>query len=380
MNIKCCAFSSMAAEIKKSDQKIMLFGAGAIGTVTVPEILKDNGLLQYVICYLDNDCEKWGKEINISDKTVKVSSPQYIRKYTTQIAVLLNISRYAEALEQLEALEKWQGMLTCYIMPLMCIYNFNNDKWSGAVKDFSRKLIPKQIHYMWFGGKRLPQNLQKCVNSWKEFCPDYEIIRWDETNYDVSKNLYMKQAYQNGAYGFIPDYARLDILYNYGGIYLDTDVELIRPLDELLYQEAFCGVEKWQILNFGGCSGAVKGQQALKKLLDYREKISFIDENGMINKNTCGFYDTRVILDNGYKINGYNQKILGMNIYSYDYFHPYDYMTGQMFITENTFSIHHFNGGWLDEKLRQMNQKTAESFKEICKRIVFGDMESDNEN
>ena len=107
----------------------------------------------------------------------------------------------------------------------------------------------------------MPGSLKRCIDSWKKYCPDYEIKRWDESNYDISKSSYMKGAYESKKWGFIPDYARLDILYNYGGFYLDTDVELVRSLDELRYQPAFSGVEKWSVVNIGGCSGAVAHQR-----------------------------------------------------------------------------------------------------------------------
>ena len=118
-------------------------------------------------------------------------------------------------------------------------------------------MIPKKIHYCWFGSGELPDKDKKNIENWKKLCPDYEIIRWDESNYDYKKNKYMKQAYKSKKWGFVPDYARLDILYHHGGIYLDTDVELVRNLDILRYQRAFCGVEKWGNINLGGCSGAV---------------------------------------------------------------------------------------------------------------------------
>ena len=379
MEIRCCSFSKMAERIAESGQKIILFGAGAIGTVITPEILSDNGLVQRIACYIDNDSRKWGTEIQAAGANIKVLSPEYLKENGAGSAILLNISRYAEALSQLENLAG-ESDLTCYVIPLMCIHNFKKSPEHGSIKDSASPLIPKRIHYMWLGGKPLPVSLQNCVDSWKKYCPDYEIIRWDESNYDVRKHPYMKQAYQRGAYGFVPDYARLDILYRYGGIYMDTDVELIRPLDELLYQEAFCGVEKWQVLNFGGCSGAVPGHDAVRKILDDREDIRFIDETGTENRNTCGFYDTRAILKYGYKINGRNQNIAGMNIYTYDYFHPYDYMSGQTEITANTFSIHHFNGGWLDETMKQMNRRAKEAFCGVCERMLFEDDENADRN
>ena len=228
-------------------------------------------------------------------------------------------------------------------------------------------MIPKKIHYCWFGGNPLPDDAKKCIESWKKYCPDYEIIRWDESNYNVRKNIFLAQAYDTKKYGFIPDYARLEVLYEYGGIYLDTDVELVRNIDDLLYQEAFCSVEKWQGLNFGGCSGAIKGHKSLEPFLEKWSRRSLIRTDGTIDNTSSGLIDTSVALNAGYRINGNNQMVNGMNIYSYDYFHPYDYMTGKLEMTNDTHSIHHFNGGWLDAASKKVNEGTAAEYDALMK-------------
>lgn len=356
MQLKAGTFSDMAAHIKSHDSKIVLFGAGVIGTSTTPAILDSLGLGTSVICYVDNDSSKWGNEISIGSRDIRICGPEVLCKLEGNIVVLINISRYADVLEQLEQMEYTDSM-SCYIMPVMFIHNFRNEGGKGVIQTSDKPVIPKRIHYMWLGGMEIPQSLQQCIDSWRKFCPDYEIIRWDESNYDVEKCGYMKQAYQNKRYGFVPDYARLDILYRYGGIYMDTDVELVRNLDNLLYQEAFSSVEKWQVINFGGCSGAVAEHSALKPFLRAWEQRKFIRDDGTFDILSSGYVDTRVALDNGYVLNGKNQTIMGMNIYTYDYFHPYDYVSGKTQMTDDTYAIHHFNGGWLDEHTRLARKK-----------------------
>ena len=223
---------------------------------------------------------------------------------------------------------------------------------------------------MWLGRKPIPDNLKRCIDSWRKYCPDYEIIEWNEDNYDVEKHPYMIFAYEVKAYGFVPDYVRLDILYNEGGFYIDTDVEIKKNLDDLRYQEAFCGVEKWQIINFGGLSGAAPKHPMIKLFLDARKNISFLDADGQPQKITCGMYDTPVAIRAGYKINGKTQCINGMNIYAYDYFHPYDYMSGTVYETEHTYSIHWFNGGWLDGKMKKANDNTQKKYEHIYQKAV----------
>ncbi len=341
-----------------------MFGAGAIGQIPNSFILKEIGLLEKVDCFIDNDESKWNTTINVLEKDFVIRSPEYLDCCSSDTLILLNISRYSEVLSQLEAMESTKEM-ECYLMPMMLIHNFCSTASKGRPILLDYPAIPKKIHYMWLGRNSIPEKLQKCLDSWKKFCPDYEIIEWNEDNYDINKHPYMKQAYENRAFGFVPDYARLDILYNEGGLYLDTDVELKRNIDDLLYQEAFCGVEKWQIINFGGFSGSVKGHPMIKKYLDARKDIMFIDSNGKQNRNTCGYYDTRVAIREGYKINGETQNIGGMNIYAYDYFQPFDYMSGIVNETENTYSVHWFNGGWLDEKMKKANEEAKKNYLEL---------------
>ena len=366
MILRCCSFEEMADDILQNNKKILMFGAGVIGQITVPEILKKYDLIQYLDSYIDNNSEKWKYPIVLDNREYKIKSPAYLTECDKNTTILINISRFFEVKAQLENMKCTENM-TVYIMPMMCIHNMCSKISEGNIVQSEKPLIPKKIHYMWLGGSPIPFKLQKCIDTWKSHCPDYEIIEWNEKNYDIGRHPYMEQAYKAGAYGFVPDYARLDILYYYGGFYLDTDVELLKSLDELRSQEAFCGVEKWQVLNFGGCSGAVRKHPMIKKFLDKRNQIYFLDDKKNQNKNTCGFYDTRVILNEGYKIDGTSQCVNGMNIYAYDYFHPYDYMSGLLNITEHTYSVHHFNGGWLDENMKKQNMLTKERYFKLYK-------------
>lgn len=364
-----CSFERLQNEIRNKGLSIVLFGAGAIGQVIIPQILSYYKINEYVDCYIDNDSLKWNTTINVLNRQIEVKTPEYLAECDENTVIFINISRYAEVIEQLEQMECTQNM-TAVIIPMLLIDNFCSDTSKGIPIMTSDSIIPKKIHYIWLGKKEIPHNLKRCMDTWREKCPDYEIIQWDESNYDFFKHPYMRQAYENGAYGFVPDYARLDILYHEGGFYFDTDVEIKSNLDRLRNQEAFCGLEKWQILNFGGGSGAVKGHPMIRRFLDARESIRFLDENGRENRNTCGFYDTQTALKAGYRINGKTQNIDGMNIYAYDYFHPYDYMSGLTNETEHTISIHRFNGGWMDDKMKQQNQLAIETYQDIYRECL----------
>jgi len=369
MKLNCCEWNEFKTKIVNTKAKLIMFGAGAIGQISTPEILRIYGLLNNVDCYIDNNKAKWGTYVEACGKHFEIRSPEYLEKCDDNTRILLNISRFSDVIRQLNEMECTKNM-ECLVMPMMLIHNFCMDRSKGNPVLSKEALIPKKLHYMWLGRNPLPANLQKCIDSWKKHCQDYEIIEWNEDNYDINKHPYMKAAYETKAYGFVPDYARIDILYNEGGFYLDTDVEIIRSIDDLRYQKAFCGVEKWQIINFGGLSGAVKGHPMLKVFLESRKEISFYNPDGSFNKNTCGFYDTRVALAHGYKINGYTQCINNMNIYASDYFHPFDYMSGIINETENTHSIHWFNGGWLDEKMKKQNEASKRIYLDLYQKAL----------
>ena len=211
--------------------------------------------------------------------------------------------------------------------------------------------IPKVIHYCWFGGHPLPKEARRCIQSWKKYCPDYKIVQWNEKNFNVFQNRYTSQAYQAGKWAFISDYARLKILYEHGGIYLDTDVELLKSLNPLLHLEGYMGFENDKLVASGLGFGAVKGAPFLKKLLDDYEDIPFIQEDGTPDMTPCTDRTTWKLQEFGLSLppNGL-QEICGFTIFPRDYFCPMDYYSGITKKTKNTYSIHHYEASWLDPK------------------------------
>lgn len=221
-------------------------------------------------------------------------------------------------------------------------------------------MIPKKIHYCWFGNNPIPEKDKKNFDSWKKFCPDYEILEWNETNYDVSKIPYIKEAYQCKKYAFVSDYARLDILYNHGGIYMDTDVEIIKSIDFVLDNEAFCGREKNSKVGLGLISGSVKGLPIIKDLMEYYHDKSFYDEEGQMNLTPIGEYTDAVLIPKGMVLEDVMQVIEGMRIYPSSYFDPYDFYTGKAVSDEaikKAYCIHHYNATWLDSDRKEIIEK-----------------------
>lgn len=203
-------------------------------------------------------------------------------------------------------------------------------------------MIPKIIHYCWFGGNPLPPLAQKCIKSWKKYCPDYEIIRWDESNFDVNCNAYCRTMYEQKKWAFLTDYVRLKAVYEHGGIYLDTDVELRKPLDSLLPNCAYMGLETTKLVNTGLGFGAEKDHAFIKKNMEYYETLQDFSK-----QETCPIITTRLLAQ--YGVDCESKKIQscgGVTICPVDYFCAKHTHTGEITITENTISIHHFDGSW----------------------------------
>lgn len=215
-------------------------------------------------------------------------------------------------------------------------------------------MIPKVIHYCWFGGNPLPESAINCINSWKKYMPDYKIKEWNESNFDFSLCKYAKEAYDEKKFAFVSDYARYKIIYEYGGVYFDTDVELIRELDALISSGNYMGMEhslkkNEMVVNPGLGFASSKGNSLLKEMIDLYEKISFVNPDGTLCVKTIVEYTTEILEKKRFKRTNKIQSISGFKIYPSDYFCPMNYISGDMKITDNTRSIHHYTATWHSE-------------------------------
>lgn len=211
-------------------------------------------------------------------------------------------------------------------------------------------MIPKVIHYCWFGGKPLPPDAVKCIESWKKFFPDYEIKRWDESNFDVDIIKYTSEAYSIGKYAFVSDYARMWILYHHGGVYFDTDVEVIKPFDDILEKVGFMGFETPDYVNPGlGIALPAKSMVAEDIMMEF-EGTQFLNPDGSFNPKGIVPITTSVLVKHGLKTNGETQKIDGITVYPIDWFNPFEDATGRLKKTGNTHSIHWYSKTWLPKQ------------------------------
>jgi len=216
-------------------------------------------------------------------------------------------------------------------------------------------MIPKIIHYCWFGGNPLPKLSVKCIASWNEFLPEYEIREWNEENFDLDKFPFAKEALENRKFAFISDVCRLYALKEYGGIYMDTDVEVLRSLDKFLNHTAFSGFENDDFVPTG-IMASVKGGAWVTELLEYYDGRSFIREDGELDTLSNTFIITQIMKKKGFVMNNSFQEIKDyITFYTNDVFCPKSYKTGQIELTEDSYCIHHFAKSWIPLRRKWRN-------------------------
>lgn len=213
--------------------------------------------------------------------------------------------------------------------------------------------IPKVIHYCWFGGNPLPKSAEKCIKSWQKYCPDYEIKRWDESNFDINCNEYCKFCFENKKWAFLTDYIRLKVVYDNGGVYLDTDVELLKPLDDLIKDGAYMGLQNETEVATGLGFAGEKGNEFIGENMRYYEKLTDFSQ-----LRACPIITTELLMPYGLKEDtGSIQKVAEMNIYPPEYLCPKNERTGLSEKTKNTHSIHHFDASWFEKSWKEGQKK-----------------------
>lgn len=339
----------LIAELKRelTGKKCIIFGTGIQGQRAF--LFMDNwGLREGVTAFADNDPDKQKTGIEIEGKGYPVFSAQQLRKQVTEKTVILIASIYHREIS--EQLQQLLAEKDCVAVSLDEVANAELEQsgYPAVVREHESPVIPKIIHYAWFGGEE-PEFVKRNVAHWKELCPEYEFIRWNETNYDIRKNKYMQQAYEQKQWGFVPDYLRLDVIHQYGGIYLDTDIEMIKKPDELLYQDCFGSVDASLTLNLGSGFGAKPKSLALEKHLEYYAELAFLQKDGSPDKTSCNTHSFRLLSRYGIKIDNRLQKVLDMWIYPMS-FQGADQHNRVKKITDQTFWVHYGNMSWFMQK------------------------------
>ncbi|MCM1182620.1 MAG: hypothetical protein NC337_04510 [Roseburia sp.] len=363
INLIDCSKSEFVKRVQ--NKKLYCFGAGKRLQAFASEYSE-----VVVEGIIDNYCHVGKKSVFMNGKTVPViSAEEFAKRCDGNSVVVITCAAIEELLEQLDSIRECDGM-DCYVDFLIALQTEHTE--IHIEKKPTRPVIPQKIHYCWFGGREIPIEYRNYMKSWGKYCPDYEIIRWDESNYDVHKNRYVHEAYEQKMWAFVSDYARVDILYHEGGIYFDTDVEVIAPFDDMLVWDLFCGFERTNYIAWGLGVGAVQGHMILKDILEVYERMPFVWEDGSLNMKTCPVIQSEVMEKYGFERSGQFQVKNNVAVFPMEFFAPTDFEGAVGRITEYTHSIHHYahplrnvEFSWADVETWIAREKYGERIKKI---------------
>lgn len=332
------------------NRKVICFGAGLQG-IRFINIMDSCGMADNILCFADNNSDKWGNFVCWSEYKYEIVSVEqalsFVNIDTLCVITCLDVEGMKSRLDSLCCKEEiWLTSMLDIAEAQLEVSQFHN-----VIKDSQIPIIPKKIHYCWFGNE-MPDNLKQNIEQWHRVCPDYEIVEWNENNLDLNKNRYAAEAYEMKKWGFVPDYFRLDIIYRHGGIYLDTDIELIQKPDDLLYQKCFASFDATFMMNLGGGFGSIAGTEIVKNLRDYYDYVDFKLDGGTYNNIPCTTHSYNVLKKYGFVCNDKLQRVQEMNIYPM-IFQGINLYTGKKNISEHTYFMHHGTLSWLSDQHRR---------------------------
>lgn len=329
--------------------EIVCIGIGMVLS-HIEQLLCEYGISDKVCILADNDPAKWGTEVFYGLKIYTVVSVDELKQMSFKNPLaLITCEKDKEIIEQLKddkAFDHWNWGSYPQLN-----YYFKKDIKKTINLKGKESYIPSIIHYIWFGNKKIPEEQQSFIAGWKRICDNYEFVLWNEFNYDVNKCTYTREAFHAGDYARVSDYARMDILYHYGGFYMDTDVELLKSLDVLRCHRAVFAFGEWPVVNSGIICGSVPKNELIRRLRDEpRTKIPYYDTKGKPDRRTNCYYENEVLKEIGFKGNFVSQLIDEIALYSPIYFASEGNYYSSDDITDETIAIHHCAGSWKREK------------------------------
>lgn len=347
MKLCNCRLDELGCCIK--GQRVVLFGIGDYFELYMKEIIPEE--IQKSITYaVDNN--RYDSVLQIADREVSVYAPSKLLEESKCVILISSGNYMYEMYEQLHAMHL-SDEISCYIFPLIMVNSAG--KQDIRIKEQIEKTapqIPKVIHSFWFSGDKKPEAYQKCIDSWERICPDYEIHEWNMNNYDYTKHPFMEKAIQERKWAFASDYARLDVVYHQGGIYMDMDVELLHSLDSLLGCEAFFTFDTQNDIDLGTFA-AKKNNPLIRELLKLYDNAAFSSEMKIMNKLCQPRYIRPVLRKAGLVLNGDMQLIDGMIFLPRTYLVPQDSVVYELTaMSEETLAVHRYNAGWKNDDYR----------------------------
>lgn len=371
-----------------SDKKTICFGAGGTLRDFLALQVEKIELLESIEVILDNDILKSGQSIRINNRLIPIQTMnQFLLKRPILkdfVMILFLADEYVlEVVEQLDCIDEFDNMV--------CIYGLQSIGWgrelfpspypvSPTLPTLTKHYqIPKNIHYCWFGQNAMTDLNHQCVESWTRYCPDYKVFFWNETTYDMSKTpSYVKDAYKAGKYAFVSDYVRLDVIYKYGGFYLDTDVELYKSLDDFLPYRGVYAFMEYNEISTGLGFGSVEGAFELKEMLELYERINFINDDGSYNITPCPRYTNDFFRRRGVKISNELQVVNDILFLPSSYLSPLNpvlcddgcYNLALYALTPNTYAIHRCDNTWKSEEENASFNKKKKELADINQRLL----------
>ncbi len=280
------------------------------------------------------------------------------------VVILVAVKGYKEICTQIQRNPKWKDMKAIPALYLEALYE---DRLMLAAKKppihfrkNERPVIPKVIHTFWFSGEGLPPKYELCLNTWKKYAPDFEIKIWNLESYHPGECLFFQQAVSEKNWAFASDYARADVLRRFGGVYMDLDVEMLRPIDELLYNDAYMGFESMERIECGSGMGAKKGNKILDEICKSYETRPYFKEDGSWDNSTCPVRYTQVIEKHGLVKNGGFQMVEDITVYPFEVLTGKSFDTGIIYKTKDSFTTHHHKGNWVPHSAHHAMEKRYE--------------------
>lgn len=364
INDSCEAFADY---VKRQRRTLYFWGAGVMMQICLSYVIRTHDLYRHVVMSADVDPKKIGQQYFLGPMQVTVYSPDDMMRQAAldkKAVIVIASSYFHEILHRLDEMPSLDGC-PCFIAPLMYLEHPAN-----AVMELSPTAnvsIPKTIHYCWFGDKPIDEKGKRCIESWQKYCPGYQIVRWDEDNISHCCSPWISFALKNKKWAFLSDYIRAYVLEHYGGIYFDTDVELLKGIDHLRNFTAFGCFEGWPVLNTGGGCGAIPGFWFWKEVMRLRDD-AIEHPQGQAIPFASGYFDTLPLTRRGLRLDGTFQKINDFTILPYTVFHPFDYVSKQTRLDKNTCGIHHFGWSWADQAMVAGRLNDANAYQGVLSR------------
>ena len=333
------------------ERRIAVWGIGRRFFSALLPVLEASGLVNNVEWLIDCSADKIGTDVSLSGRTITVYGPDILRGQTDNTIIIAapvdyqTIRKEVQEKDYLNDVEMIAGAVLTESWYDLCLMNVK--KPPEDYRRFQDQKIPKKIHTFWFSSDPIPVEYENCMGTWRRFCPDYEIIVWNLKTYTADDCLYYSQAVQQRQWAFASDYARADIVFREGGIYMDMDVEVVRPLDDLLYNEAYMGFENMEYVECGSGFGAVAGSIIIGEIRDVYKTIPFILPDGEQDRTTCPKRYSEVLWKHGLRKNGGFQLLENVTVFPFESLTAKSFGSGHIYRTKHTYTIHHHKGSWL---------------------------------